>query len=284
MPLPCNQLSFPQKLGLPASLGRRKRSLLSLQIHKPLFQKHTVSAVRWKILLKSRTRVAARELLSRNWSQPHLPQNSPNCLAPGLSPRDRQLHKVTAFVPPHWQGGRRTNKSLWRKPAASVDCKPTSMLCSEGLTLPEQMLEPVGAEEVHPPRGRSAPRSSKPWTETAPLGNGKSFTVRNNKRRFLTERPLAAITQARASTRSMARRAEIRRCQCKHLPSLSNAWLCQGCPRFRGISVKLSTPREEGSHCHTYGLKETPFSSDTAASLGLNSDLLWCPLRYFPRL
>lgn len=51
--LPRNHLSFPQKLGLPAPLGRRKRSLLSLQIHEPLFQKYTPSAMRWKTLLKS---------------------------------------------------------------------------------------------------------------------------------------------------------------------------------------------------------------------------------------
>lgn len=75
VPLPRNQLSFPQKLGLPAPQGRRKRSLLSLQIHESPFQKHTPSAMRWKTLLKSWTQVAAQELLSRNWSKPHLLQN-----------------------------------------------------------------------------------------------------------------------------------------------------------------------------------------------------------------
>lgn len=34
VPLPHKQLSFPQKLGLPAPLGRRKQSLLSLQIQE----------------------------------------------------------------------------------------------------------------------------------------------------------------------------------------------------------------------------------------------------------
>lgn len=181
---------------------------------------------------------------------------------------------MTTFVPPRCQGGRRTNKNLWRKPAASIDCKSKPTLCSKSLTSPERLPEPTGAEDVSPPRGHSVPGSSKHCTETAPVGGGKSFTARKRKRHFLTERSLAAITRARASTRSTARRAEIRWCQCKHLPSLSNAQLCQGCPHFRGIFVRQSTPHEEGPYCHSYGLKEVPFSSDTAASLGLNSDLL----------
>lgn len=39
MPLSHNQLLFPQKLALPAPLGTRKWSLLSLQIHELSFQK-----------------------------------------------------------------------------------------------------------------------------------------------------------------------------------------------------------------------------------------------------
>lgn len=53
VPLSHNQLSFPQKLALPAPLGTRKQSLLSLQIHEPALQKYAQSAMRWKTLLKS---------------------------------------------------------------------------------------------------------------------------------------------------------------------------------------------------------------------------------------
>lgn len=124
MPLSHNQLSFPQKLALPAPLGTRKRSLLSLQIHEPVLQKYAQSAMRWKTLLKSWTQAAAQELLSRNWTKLPLPQTSPNCLTPGLSLQGRQVHKVTTPVPPHCQGNRRTNKSLWGETAASAGCKP----------------------------------------------------------------------------------------------------------------------------------------------------------------
>lgn len=116
--------------------------------------------------------------------------------------------------------------------------------------------------------------AASPEQKTLLWETTKALTVAKGKRRFLTVRSFAAITRARASTWSTARGAEIRWCQCKHLPSRSNARRCQGCPCFRGIFGKRRTPHEEGSHCHSYRLKDLPFSSDTAASLGLNSDLL----------
>lgn len=111
MPLSHNQLSFPQKLALPAPLGTRKWPLLSLQIYELSFQKLWVQwggRHSWNCELKRQHRNcwAGTEPKSLH---PGLPQTASHlgCL------QGRQVHTVTTPVPLHCQGNRKTNKSLW---------------------------------------------------------------------------------------------------------------------------------------------------------------------------
>lgn len=155
-----SQLSFPQKMALPAPLGTRKWSLLSLQIQELSFQKQTLRQWGGR---HSWNHVLERQRRNRwAWAEPNsLHPRIPQTASHLGSLQDRQVYKVTTPVPLH-------------------------QLCIY--------------------------------------------------------------------------------------------------PHFRGEFLKQRPPWEKGSHCHSCGLKDVPLSSDTAASLGLNSDLVWCPLRYFPRL
>lgn len=179
---------------------------------------------------------------------------------------------MTTPVLLHCQGNRKTNKSLWGEQQSQQGCKPRCTSYSEGLVSCQRHWElrlcvlPETGQDLAAARNR---------TELAPVGNIKSLIASKSKRHFLAERSLAAVTHMRVLTQSAAPRAEMRCCLCKHLlPSAAPALQDQEYPQFRGVFLKQRPPWEDGSYCHSCGLKDVPLSSDTAANLGLNSDFV----------
>lgn len=127
--VPCAQLSSPQTLGLPAPLGRRKQSVLGLQIHEPLPQKYTLSAMRWEDTpeIMNSSSSAGTDL---NHIYPKTPQTASH-----QGSLFRQAGAQADNICPSALSRRQENKQKpLEESTASADCKPKPMLCGEGLT------------------------------------------------------------------------------------------------------------------------------------------------------
>lgn len=280
-----NHLSFPQKLALPDPLGTRKWSL-------GLACKYTSFLFKNKLWVQWGGRHSWNRQLKRQhrncWAG-----TETNSLPPGLpqtashlgSLQGRQVHKVTTPVPLHCQGNGKTNTSLegeeQPQQAASPGAHCTVKVCP-GQSSSQRLWElrlcvlPETGQDL---AAASPEQKLLPWETSRAWKRGKAkgvflqsaHSLQPHKREHpRTARPGELRWGGASADTSFPRQHQ----------------LCQG-PEYRhftGVFLKQRPPWGEGSYCHSCRLKDVPLSSDTAASLGLNSDLVWCPLRYFPRL
>lgn len=166
MPLFHNQLSFPQKLALPAPLGIRKWSLLSLQIHKLSFQRKLWVPWGGRHSWNRELKAAAQELLRRNWTKLSPLRTSPNCLTPGLCSGQAGAQGDNTCPPALSREQENQQKPLGGTAvSARLQAQVHIVQWRSG-----QLPETLGAEAVCPPRDWSGPGSSKKQNRTCSCG------------------------------------------------------------------------------------------------------------------